>query len=433
MEEFWQEVVQLFESFQSHILQGSSLVQLAVSGVIAGVSFLLSFPLRKLFVGSRLFGRYRLLQRKRVRRLFFPFVWFFLQWITLVVAKTQQWDYFILSPIVSLLTAWLIIQFMACMVKKTVTFRLIATIAWLVAALDIMGILGPLRAILGKLELHVGHLELTLLAMIQGAFAILILVWGAATLSHFLERRIGENSHIDASAKVLLSKLTKISLYLVAFLWGLAIMGVNLSALAFMGGAIGVGLGFGLQKVVSNFVCGLILLLDKSVKPGDVVALTGADGATYGFVNRLNARYVSVRTRSGKEHLIPNEEFVTQKVENWSYSDKHVRLKIRVGVGYEADIFLVEKLLLQSAEGVARVLPDPKPGVRLIAFANSSIDFELRVWIDDPEKGIRNTKSDIQKNIWRLFKEHHITFPFPQRDIHIKSGVADLSTLRPVS
>ena len=194
-------------------------------------------------------------------------------------------------------------------------------------------------------------------------------------------------------------------------------LGVNLSAFAFIGGAIGVGVGFGLQKVVSNLISGVILLLDKSIKPGDVIEV----GDSYGRIQSLGARYVSVVTRDGFEYLIPNEDLITQQVINWSFSSKLVRLKIGVGVSYGADIHKAMDLVVEAASGIDRVLTQPGPVCQLKNFGDSSVDLELRIWIADPEKGISNISSALRIAIWDAFQENGIEIPFPQRDLHIKS------------
>ena len=193
----------------------------------------------------------------------------------------------------------------------------------------------------------------------------------------------------------------------------------GLTALAVFGGAIGLGLGFGLQKVISNLVSGMILLMDKSVKPGDVIAIDD----TFGWINRLSARYVSVITRDGTEHLIPNEDLISQRVENWSYSDSLIRLKLPIGIAYESDVPKAMSLAVDAATGVNRVLVTPKPVCRLMNFGSDSVELELRVWIDDPERGVANVRSDVLLNVWNAYHDGGIEFPFSQRDLHLRSSV----------
>ncbi|MGB5604053.1 MAG: mechanosensitive ion channel domain-containing protein, partial [Gammaproteobacteria bacterium] len=193
-------------------------------------------------------------------------------------------------------------------------------------------------------------------------------------------------------------------------------------------GALGVGLGFGLQKIFSNLVSGIILLMDKSIKPGDVISL----GTTFGWINYLGLRYTSVITRDGIEHLIPNEELITQRVENWSFSDNLVRLKAPIGISYNSDVRLAMKLCIEAAEIVPRVELAPEPRVQLMGFGDSSVNLELRIWIDDPQQGRANILSEVLLNVWDKFHEHGITIPFPQRDLHVKSvlGETELAALR---
>ena len=181
---------------------------------------------------------------------------------------------------------------------------------------------------------------------------------------------------------------------------GLNSVGIDLTAFAVFSGAVGVGLGFGLQKVVSNLISGVILLLDRSIKPGDVIEI----GGTYGWITRLNARFVSVATRDGIEHLIPNEDLITQRVINWSYSDEKIRLHVPVGIGYGCDVRQAMALCIEAAKDVQRVLETPAPICLLKGFGESSIGLELRLWIHDPRNGITNVRSDVMLGIWDRFR-----------------------------
>jgi len=192
-------------------------------------------------------------------------------------------------------------------------------------------------------------------------------------------------------------------------------LGIDLTSLAWFSGAVGLGVGFGLQKVISNLASGFIMLVDRSVKPGDVIQL---DEHTFGWINHLGGRYVSLITRDGVEHLIPNEDFITGRVVNWSYSHENVRVKVPVGIGYESDVELAMQTLLEIARATPRVLSAPEPSCRLIEFADSSINLELRIWISDPKRGVAGLRSDILLEVWRQFKELGIEIPFPQRVLH---------------
>jgi len=198
------------------------------------------------------------------------------------------------------------------------------------------------------------------------------------------------------------------------------LLGIDLTSLAVFSGAVGLAVGFGLQKTLGNMIAGVLLLMDRSIKPGDVIVV----GDQFGQVNRIGVRAVSVLTRDGKEHLIPNEQLMTQAVENWSYSDRKVRVHIPVGVSYACDLARAQALMLEAARDVPRVMKEPAPGIWLRGFGDSSVDHDIMVWIDDPEEGVGNVRSAVLNRVWVLFKENGIEIPFPQRDVWIKSAPA---------
>jgi small-conductance mechanosensitive channel len=222
--------------------------------------------------------------------------------------------------------------------------------------------------------------------------------------------------------QVLVVKILQILLYGAAFFIGLRSVGVDLTGLAVLSGAIGVGLGFGLQKVVSNLVSGVIILLDKSIKPGDVISL----GETFGWINALGARYVSITTRDGREYLIPNEDLITGQVVNWSHSNDFVRLDIHFGTAYGDDPHEVRRIATEAASGVSRVLAGPAPVCHITGFGDSSVDYILRFWIRDPTQGLTNIRGNVYLALWDAFREHGISIPFPQREVRILgSGAQD--------
>ncbi len=197
------------------------------------------------------------------------------------------------------------------------------------------------------------------------------------------------------------------------------LLGIDFTALAFFGGALGLGIGFGLQKVVSNFVSGIIILLDKSIKPGDTIAI----GETFGWVRSLRARFVSVITRDGREYLIPNEDFITQRVENWSFTDTLVRIDVTFGVSYDSDPHAVRQLAVAVTRGIDRVLEMPQPLCHLTAFGESSLDFILRFWIADPQNGVTNIRGAVLLACWDAFKAAGIQIPFPHREVIMRTPV----------
>ena len=226
---------------------------------------------------------------------------------------------------------------------------------------------------------------------------------------------------ITPRARVLIIKLSRSTLVVVAVLVALPTMGLNFGALAVFSGALGVGVGIGLQKQVSNLLSGVSLLLDKSIKPGDVIEV----GQTFGWVREMTARYVGVITRDNKEILIPNDDFVVNQVINWSHSDRKVRMEIKFGVSYNSDPHSVRRLAVMAAKTPERVANDPEPMCHVIAFGDSSIDFVLRFWINDPEEGVTNVKGHVFLALWDLLKENGIEIPFPHRQVILDQAALD--------
>jgi small-conductance mechanosensitive channel len=220
--------------------------------------------------------------------------------------------------------------------------------------------------------------------------------------------------------QVLLTKSLKIVLGTLAVLIAIRSVGIDLTALAVVGGAIGLGIGFGFQKTVSNLVSGVILLIDKSIKPGDIIAVSG----TYGWVTTLGGRYVSVRTRDGIEHLIPNETLISERVENWTHTGSRTRLKVDVGVHHDSDLPKVIALCEAAARETERVLADPEPKCLFLEFGESALKLQLRFWIADAQNGVHNVKSAVLLKIWESFKAEHVSVPYPQRDVHVRSADA---------
>jgi small-conductance mechanosensitive channel len=339
-------------------------------------------------------------------------------WLATGVAKGINQPGYFVETAAALTSAWVVIRLAASIIKDPQWARFVAVLAWTIAALHVVGLLDYIVGLLDSLAITLGQVRISALAIIKGVIVLTLLLKLASSAGGIFERRITTLSGLTPSVQVLIGKALRITLFAVAILVSLSAVGVNLSAFAFIGGAIGVGLGFGLQKVVSNLVSGVIILMDRSVKPGDVIEV----GQTYGKIKSLGARYVSVITRDGTEFLIPNENLITNQVINWSFSHREVRLKVPVGVAYDADVAQAMKLMIAAAADTPRVLASPEPRCLLRNFGDSSIDLELRMWISDPENGISNVRSAVRLNIWQKFKDNGIEIPFPQRDLHIKSG-----------
>jgi small-conductance mechanosensitive channel len=286
-----------------------------------------------------------------------------------------------------------------------------------VAILHIFDLLQITTQALDSFGFNIGETRISFLDVINGGGILLGLLWGTAVLSRIVEKRVKTLPNVPPSLQVLLAKLVRMALIFFSVLIALSTVGLDLSSFALLGGAIGVGIGFGLQKVVSNLVSGLILLLDRSIKPGDVIEID----ETYGWINSLRARYASVITRDGKEHLIPNEDLITNKVINWSFSHKDVRVRAPIGISYKSDPREAMELCLDAARAEPRVNNDPEPRCQLLGFGENSIQLELRFWIADPSNGVGNIRSSVLLGVWDRLKEAGISIPFPQRDLHLRS------------
>jgi small-conductance mechanosensitive channel len=346
-----------------------------------------------------------------------PIIWLLLQWLVLLIAAQAMLPHQLVKIVASLLTAWVVIRATTTLVRDPTWSRLIAIAAWTIAALNILNLLEPASGMLDGIALTFGNLRISALIIIKAAVSLAVLLWLAATAARLLERRITTLPNVTPSLQVLLSKLLKIVFTIVAVAIALTSVGVDITAFAVFSGAVGVGVGFGLQRVLSNFISGLILLLDRSVKPGDVISV----GQTYGWVGSLGARYVSVVTRDDTEYLIPNEDLITHQVVNWSYSSNQVRLRIPIAVSYEADVREARALCLDAAAETPRVLSQPPPACVLLAFGDSAVELELRIWIHDPKNGVGNVKSEVLLRIWDKFRANGILFPYPQRELHLKT------------
>ena len=347
----------------------------------------------------------------------FPLTWLILQWIANLGASLAGWSGGIMVVTASLLTAWVVIRVASAFIRNAVVSKSIALVAWTVAALNIVGWLHPTIRLLNDIGFTIGATKVTLLTLFKGVASLIVLLWAANLLAEFFESRIRTASDLTPSVQVLFTKLLKIVLLGIALLVAISAVGIDLTAFAVVGGAVGVGVGFGLQKIVSNLISGVILLVDNSIKPGDVIAV----GQQYGRVDSLGARYVSVTTRDGIEHLIPNEDLIVNRVENWSHSNDLLRLRLGVGVHYKSDVHKAMQLCTEAALETDRVLKDPKPVCLMHGFGDNSVDLEILYWINDPMNGCTNVTSEILVKLWDKFAANNIEIPYPQRDIHLRT------------
>lgn len=348
--------------------------------------------------------------------------WLLFLWLAEAVARGAGVQTLLARNVSSLLMAWIVIRLFSHVVRSPAWSRVVFVVAWSVAALEILGLLDGIESSLVEIGLTYGDVRISALNVIRALIVLAILLWLGALLQRFLEPRITHARNLTPTLQVLLVQGLKFLLPGLALLAALPVLGINLTALTVFGGALAIGAGLGLQRTVGNLVSGLLLLTSGSIRPGDVIAVKDmSDVETFGRVTSISTHYVSLRTRAGKEYLIPNETFVTNGVENWSHSDDKVRLKVPFGISYECDPRLAMKLALEAAAAVPRVIKDPRPVCLLMGFGDSAVEFELRVWISDPMNGVANVKSECLLQIWDHFQANSIRIPYPQRDLHIVS------------
>lgn len=259
------------------------------------------------------------------------------------------------------------------------------------------------------------------------AVVVIAVVIGVYVFAKFVNRfarwALRRSHRLDPTQRLLSEKLISIAVWALALFVGIDFLGIDLTALTVFSGAFGLAIGFGLQKTFGNLIAGIILLMDRSIKPGDVIAIADQAGnSTFGQIRKIGIRAVSITTRDMREYLIPNEQLMVNQVENWSYSDRKVRIQVPVGVSYNCDLDQAEALMLEAAAAARRVLKEPPPSVWLDGYGESSVNFVIHCWIEDPEEGTGNVKSDVLKNLWHLLKRDGIEIPFPQRDLNLRDN-----------
>jgi small-conductance mechanosensitive channel len=324
---------------------------------------------------------------------------------------------YLLSITAKLALAWLVIRLLSSVIRNEFMVRLVSVAAWLVAALSIVGQLDPTIDALDSVSVVIGGLRLTPLLLIKLAVLLSIALWVTNLASNFAESRIIKSGDLTPSIQVLLIKIVRLALMAFAVTVAMSAVGIDLSALAIFSGAAGVGIGFGLQKIIANFISGIILLADKSVKPGDLVTI----GDSSGRISAMKTRYISVAAGDGREFLIPNEDLVTQKVTNWTYTDKNTLVKVSFGTNYDADPRLVCKLAADIAATHPRATKGKAPNCILTEFTEAGMKFALTFWIPDPD-GMDNVKSDVMLALWDAFKREGIRVPYPVREIRVRGG-----------
>ena len=415
----------LWHNTQIFLSQPNFLLQLGIIAVLTVCGWWLNHILQRRLIddGS---SHLRHVAIRSSQRIFFPFFMALFLWLAAEVMLNFDFKAAVLQLLQPFALALGVIRLLVYMLRKAFLSSqllktlepMISTVIWLVLVLHLMGWLPATRALIDQAALTIGGSRISLLMVLELVMlvtaAFTILLW----LAEVINQKVKKSRSISPSMQVGLVKFSKFFLVTVAFLVALNAAGINMSSLAVFGGALGVGLGLGLQRIASNFISGFILVLDRSVKPGDLITV----GENFGRVEQLNSRYVVLRNRQGVDSLIPNEHLIINEVTNWSYADPNVRLDIDVQVSYNDDPEHAMALMLECAFASPRVLKDPEPTIRLLAFAENGIHLQLRVWIGDLENGRGAVKSDINRAVWHQFKKHGISFPYPQRDLHLKSG-----------
>jgi small-conductance mechanosensitive channel len=311
---------------------------------------------------------------------------------------------------------WLLITAFSQTIRNRASRRFISVSVWFYVAIVLLGVNDDVSELLNAIGFSLLGFRISLLLLVKIFVVLSVALWGSISLGNFVDRRIQQNEEIAPGLRILIGKVIRVTLIVMAAIIAMSGLGVDLTVFSVLSGAIGVGIGFGLQKVVSNFISGLIILADRSIRPGDTISL----GDTFGWIRELRARFVSVVTRDGREFLIPNEDFITREVINWSFSDELVRLEVDFGVSYDSDPDTVTAIAIEAALGVPRVVESQPPMCWMTSFGDSSIDFVLRFWIRDPQRGLTNIRGQILNSLWYAFKENEISIPYPHRELVFK-------------
>ena len=418
-----QSLLSQIEFFLTSLLLPSRLYQVAGVLAVIGVALLLRAIVAPRFHEwiRSLEGRPKwqlrwllIIYRRTGLILFVLLIWIVILFMREVLQTFPSRTY-ILAIVGTITFAWLAIVIASQVIRNAFLRRVVRWGGWAYVTLFYFGFVEATSRVLDNLAIEFGDFRLSALTLLKALVVTGVLFFAARLISKTASNRISANEDISPSMRVLAVKFLQVLLFGSAFFIGLKAVGFDLTGLAVLSGAIGVGLGFGLQKVVSNLVSGIIILLDKSIKPGDVISL----GDTFGWINSLGARYVSITTRDGKEYLIPNEDLITGQVVNWSHSNDFVRLDIFFGTAYGDNPHDVRRIAIDAAKSVERVLSFRAPVCHIVGFGDSSVDYILRFWIKDPTGGLTNIRGNVYLALWDAFKENDISIPFPQREVRM--------------
>jgi len=278
----------------------------------------------------------------------------------------------------------------------------------------------PFVDTIDRFGFDLGSTRISLYTALGTTLVVVGVVLFGRVAGHLARRVFGRISQLDPAQQLLGEKLVSVSVWIFAIFLGIDILGIDLTALTVFSGAAGLAIGFGLQKTFGNLIAGIILLMDRSIKPGDTITVNDGITNTVGQVKKIGIRAVSVTTRDKKEYLIPNENLMINQVENWSYSSRDVRIKVPVSVTYGSDTDLAERLMMEAAKATPRVLDNPAASVWLESLGENGVNYQIQIWINDPEEGIGNVRSDLLKHLLRLFRINGIALSQPRRELRIR-------------
>lgn len=362
---------------------------------------------------------------RRLYPLFLPFLWVIFLFVADQISTSTGYDSGLCRVVMKLLLAWIFIRLLTQIIANEYVRNVFALVIWAIAALSIFGVLDPVTASLGEAGFSLGAFRITALGIIKGFLALGALLYCAIVMAGFVDTQL-VRTKLNPASRVLIGKIVRIFLIACALLVAITAAGIDLSVLAVFSGAVGLGIGFGLQRNFSNIFSGLMLLVDQSIKPGDVIEVTDPSGnqTTFGWVTHMGGRYTEIVSRDNKSFLIPNEQLISQQVVNWSHGNTLVRLKVAFGVHYNSDPHLVKRIAEEAPLRVERVQKDPKPMCHITEFGDSSINFSLRFWIRDAEKGVSNVQGDVMLALWDVFKENGVQIPYPHREVYLHENKA---------
>lgn len=393
------------------------IILFAISAVLAFVlAQIIKVSLKKITSDKEFFSKtYAEVALRIVRERIMGVLCFIELFITSHVFEFLGFSNHLLRMFTSLVGAWVGIKLLSYLIRNRFIRNFVSGIIWIAAALNTVGLLEKTTQLLSVASVTIGETTISLYMILKGFIIFIIMLWMAKHLSLFTEKGLRKTESFSVSMRALVGKTVKISIYVVAVVITLNTVGIDLTAFAVFSGALGVGIGFGLQKVVANVISGFILHMDNSIRQGDTIAIDDK----FGRVNSIGARYSSVTVWDGTEYLIPNEDFITNRVVNWTHSNSQILIYLDVGVSYSSDMDEVKKLILEAVSKVSRIVRPGDSKCFMKEFGDSSVNFRVSFWINDPQNGIINIKSEVLFNIWNSFKENNIEIPFPQRDVHM--------------